>query len=102
MWFKHMQPDGPDHVRNVAAFCFPQSALDRPDFDEIIVNYHKRFDLVMDEDNSISEVQLRGMKNPLGVIGRFSPFEKGVHHFDNWVIDQVVGPDSVRHREAAE
>ncbi len=102
MWFKHMQPDGHDMVRNVAAFCFPKSALERPDYEEIIVNYHKRFDLVMDEDSAIAETQFLGMKNPLGVVGRFSPFEKGVHHFDNWVIDQVVGREPVEQQVAAE
>jgi len=96
MWFKHMVPEGPHQVRNIAAFCFPKSALARPDFDRIIQNYYRRFDLVIDEDNAIAEQQFDGINNPMVKVGRFSHFEENVHWFDNWVIDHVVGPEAKR------
>jgi phenylpropionate dioxygenase-like ring-hydroxylating dioxygenase large terminal subunit len=101
MWFKNMQPDGPHRVRNIAAFCFPKSALERPDFDRIIQNYYRRFDLVIDEDNAIAETQFHGLTNPLTRPGRYSHYEQNVHWFNNWVIDRVVGPGPKRLSAAA-
>lgn len=96
MWFKNMVPEGPHMVRNIAAFCFPKSALERPDFNRILPNYMKRFYLVIDEDNSIAETQFAGITNPLTRKGRFSHYEENVHWFQNWVLDRVVGPESQR------
>ena len=102
MWFKNMVPVGPHQVRNIAAFCFPKSALERPDYERILANYMKRFYMVIDEDNDIAEVQFTGLKNPLTPTGRFSHFEDNVHWFDNWVIDRVIGPAASEARIAAE
>ena len=96
MWFKHMVPEGPHTVRNIAAFCFPKSALERPDFDRLIQNYYRRFDLVIDEDNAVAEAQFEGINNPMVRVGRFSHWEENVHWFDNWVLDRVFGPESQR------
>lgn len=96
MWFKHMVPEGPHQVRNIAAFCFPKSALARPDFDRLIQNYYKRFDLVIDEDNWVAEQQFEGIQNPMVPVGRFSHWEENVHWFDNWVIDRVLGVEAKR------
>lgn len=92
MWFKQMVPEGPDRVRNIAAFCFPRSALERPDYEEILPNYLKRFALVIGEDNEIAEKQFSGLDQPFAVPGRFSANEPLVHLIDNWIIDRVVGP----------
>jgi choline monooxygenase len=92
MWFKNMVPEGPHSVRNIAAFCFPKSALERPDYDRIIQNYMKRFYQVIDEDNDIAERQFIGITNPMTRTGRFSKYEQSVYWFDNWVVDSVVGP----------
>jgi phenylpropionate dioxygenase-like ring-hydroxylating dioxygenase large terminal subunit len=102
VWFKQMAPDGPSMVRYSAGFCFPKAALQRPDFDQIVPNYHKRFDLVIAEDNDISEVQLSGLSNPFSRPGRFSIAESMVHTIDNWILDRVVGPSPRRHQMAAE
>ena len=102
MWFKQMQPDGPHMVRNIAALCVPKSALEHPDYEEIIPNYLKRMDMVVNEDSAIAERQFEGMKNPLTRPGRYSSYEKLVHLFDNWVLDQVFGPEAVAARAAAE
>jgi choline monooxygenase len=102
MWFKQMAPDGPSTVRYSAGFCFPKATYERPDFEQIVPNYHKRFDLVISEDNEISERQLQGLSNPLTRPGRLSSREPLVHAIDNWVLDQVVGPSPMAHRTAAE
>ena len=96
MWFKTMVPEGPHMVRNIAAFCFPKSATERPDFNRILPNYMKRFYMVIDEDNSIAETQFIGLTNPLTRTGRFSHFEENVHWFQNWVLDRVFGPEAQR------
>lgn len=98
MWFKNMVPEGPHMVRNIAAFCFPKSALERPDFDRILPNYMRRFYLVIDEDNSIAETQFAGINNPFTRKGRFSHYEENVHWFDNWVLDRVVGREPLEQR----
>lgn len=90
MWFKQMIPDGPNRMRNVAAFCFPPSAVARPDFEEIVARYHKRFDLVMAEDNFISVRQMEGLGHPLARPGRLTGREPLVHVIDNWVLDRVL------------
>src|SRR5713101_379343 len=92
MWFKQMAPDGPDVVRYSAGFCFPKATVERPDFEQVVPNYHKRFDLVISEDNGISEVQLQGLSNPFSRPGRFSSMEPLVHTIDNWILDRTVGP----------
>lgn len=91
MWFKQMVPDGPDTMRNIAAFCFTKAAVESPDFAEIVQNYLKRFDLVIGEDNFISEQQYKGLNQPFARAGRFSKLEPLVHTIDNWIIDRVVG-----------
>ncbi len=101
MWFKNMVPEGPHSVRNIAAFCFPKSALERPDFKRLLPNYMKRFYMVIDEDNSIAETQFIGITNPLTRKGRFSHFEENVHWFQNRVLDLVIGPAEVEKRSAA-
>ena len=55
-------------------------------------NYHRRFDIVISEDNGISEKQLEGLSNPLSRPGRFSGLEPLVHAIDNWILNRVVGP----------
>jgi phenylpropionate dioxygenase-like ring-hydroxylating dioxygenase large terminal subunit len=102
MWFKQMAPDGPHAVQYSAGFCFPKASVERADFEQIVPNYHKRFDLVISEDNGISELQLQGLLNPFSRPGRFSSMEPLVHTIDNWVLDRVLEPQSIRQRTAAE
>src|SRR5688572_30338693 len=91
MWFKQMLPDGPDSMRLLACFCFTRACVERPDFDEVVQNYHRRFDLVMGEDNDIAQKHLRGVLNPMARAGRFASVEPLVHVIDNWILDRVVG-----------
>lgn len=92
MWFKQMVPDGPDSVRNIAAFCFTPEAVSRPDFEQLVQNYYRRYESVIGEDNAATELHFAGLQNPLGHPGRYSTREPLVHRIDNWIIDRVVGP----------
>jgi phenylpropionate dioxygenase-like ring-hydroxylating dioxygenase large terminal subunit len=94
MWFKQMLPDGPDKVRLLASFCFTRQSVERHDFEEVVENYHRRFGLVMGEDNDIAETHYRGISNPFARAGRFSSIEPLVHTIDNWILDRVIGKDS--------
>jgi choline monooxygenase len=96
MWFKQMIPDGPGTMRNIAAFCFPQSAVARPDFDDVARAYYRRYDMVIDEDNAIAERQFTGLDQPFARPGRLSSSESLVHAFDNWILDHVLGDDRAR------
>ena len=91
MWFKQMVPDGPDSVRNIAAFCFTREAIARPDFDQIVQNYYRRYETVISEDNKATELHFAGLQNPLGRPGRYSTREPLVHTINNWIINRVVG-----------
>lgn len=101
MWFKQILPEGPDTVRLVASFCFTKAAVERPDFEQVVQNYYKRFDLVIGEDNGIAETHLAGMANPLTRPGRMSSLEPLVHRIDNWILDRVVGKEAQNQVSAA-
>lgn len=95
MWFKQMIPDGPGMMRNIAAFCFPRSAVERPDFEAVASAYYRRYDMVIGEDNAISERQFAGLDQPFAKPGRLSTSEALVHAFDNWILDRVLdGPET--------
>jgi choline monooxygenase len=102
MWYRHMEPDGPDSVHYKAAFCFPKEAAARPDFAEIAENYYSRAKLVMTEDNSAAEMQFAGMNQPFARPSRFSHREPLVHAIDNWILDRMFGAQPVRQAAAAE
>jgi len=95
MWSFECHPLGPDSTKVVLTSCFPKSHTGRRDFAELAQNYYKRQDIVVGEDNDISEVQQRGLANLLATAGRFSFKEKIVHSLDNWVLDQVLDPAPV-------
>jgi choline monooxygenase len=96
MWFKQMIPDSAGVMRNIAAFCFPQSAVDRPDFDDVAKAYFRRYDMVIGEDNAISERQYEGLDQPFAKPGRLSSSEALVHAFDNWILDRVIDDHGAR------
>lgn len=93
MWFKQMIPDGPDRMRNETAFCFPRAVVERPDFEQIVERYHRRFEMVIAEDNAIAERQYAGLGHRLARAGRLSRFEPLVHVIDNWILDRVLDPE---------
>lgn len=91
MWCFEAHPGGPERTQLVLTSCFPEQRFDRPDFQALAANYFKRQDIVVREDNDISELQQRGLQSWHATPGRFCIKEKIVHALDNWVLDRVLG-----------
>ena len=88
--------------------CFPASTVARPDFDEHVGKYYKRWDKSIPEDNAISErgpaarwrprwrarcrglTQQAGLESAAAAPGRLSVHEPVVHSFANWVLDRTI------------
>jgi phenylpropionate dioxygenase-like ring-hydroxylating dioxygenase large terminal subunit len=81
---------GPTRTKIVLTSCFPAQRFERADFAEVAARYYRRQDIVVREDNDISELQQRGLQGLHASPGRFSVKEKIVHALDNWVLDQVL------------
>jgi phenylpropionate dioxygenase-like ring-hydroxylating dioxygenase large terminal subunit len=92
MWYLELHPRGPGRTELIVGSCFPKKTVARPDFEEMITRYYKRWDISIPEDNAISEWQQRGLESPLCAPGRFSHLEPLVHAIDNWVLDRAIGP----------
>jgi choline monooxygenase len=78
-------------MKLVVGSCFPKKTAERPDFERIVQNYYKRWDMTTQEDLDISVVQQEGVSTPFSVPGRLSEHEPLVHAIDNWVLDHVLG-----------
>lgn len=95
MWSFEAHPLSPVRTRIVLTSCFPAQRFERTDYAELAANYFKRQDIVVREDNDISELQQRGLQSFHARPGRFSVKEKIVHALDNWVLDRVLGLPSM-------
>jgi choline monooxygenase len=91
MWWLELHPMGPDRTKLIVGSSFPRSVAERPDFEEVVQRYYKRWDISIPEDNDISELQQRGLASPFAKSGRLSHPEPLVHTFGNWVLDRVLG-----------
>lgn len=90
MWWLSAVPVAADRCRVIHGACFPRSTTERPDFEEVVPRYFKRWTKSLKEDNDISEVQQIGLNSRLGLPGRFSLKEPIVHALDNWVISRIL------------
>lgn len=88
-------------TKAVLGGCFPTETVARPDFEEKLHYYHKRWRKSTQEDIDISEVQQRGLSSPLARPGRYSHLEPFVHLFANWVLDGVLDVAKRRRATAA-
>ncbi len=91
MWWLELQPLSASRTTLVVGSCFPKNVTERPDFEEVVQRYYKRWDLSIPEDNEISALQQIGLASPLSRPGRLSHAEPLVHVFNNWVLDHVLG-----------
>src|SRR5205814_1541826 len=87
LWYLELHPHGPDRTTLVHGACFPRAVVERPDFDEVVKNYYRRWDITIEEDNAICELQQRGLASRINGRGRFCHRERAVHEIDNWVLD---------------
>jgi phenylpropionate dioxygenase-like ring-hydroxylating dioxygenase large terminal subunit len=90
LWYLELHPHGPDRTTLIHGACFPRTVAERPDFEETAKNYYRRWDITIEEDNAICELQQRGLASPIGIRGRFCHRERVVHQIDNWVLDRVL------------
>jgi choline monooxygenase len=91
MWWLELQPLSAAKTRLIVGSCFPKEVTERPDFDEVVERYYKRWDISIPEDNEISALQQIGLASPFSRPGRLSHAEPLVHVFNNWVLDRVLG-----------
>jgi len=88
MWWLGFKPLAVDRTDLTLGACFPESTMARPDFENKLVDYVKRWQQATVEDNTICEFQQQGkIFNQPG--GRFAPDEFAVHAFSNWVVNQL-------------
>ncbi|MSP83989.1 MAG: aromatic ring-hydroxylating dioxygenase subunit alpha [Alphaproteobacteria bacterium] len=90
VWWLELHPMGPARTKLIVGSCFPRATVARPDFDDVVARYYRRWDLSIPEDNVISERQQEGLASPFSPHGRFSYMEPLVHTIDNWVLDRVL------------
>ena len=94
LWYLELHPHGPDRTTLVHGGCFPRAVAERPDFHEMVKPYYRRWDITIEEDNAICEMQQRGLSSRINGRGRFCHRERVVHQIDNWVLDRVLPPAS--------
>ena len=58
----------------------------------VFTPYYRRWDITIEEDNAICEMQQRGLASRINGRGRFCHRERVVHQIDNWVLDRVLAP----------
>lgn len=90
MWWLEQRPTAPDRTKIVIGSCFPRSTVARPDFEQKVMKYYRRWDKALPEDNYISERQQLGISSSFSRPGRFSFQEPAVHDIANWVLDRVL------------
>ena len=90
-WWLTMFPEGPSRTRITVNSCFHRDLVARSDFDEVAAKYYKRLDVTNVEDNDVVESQQKGAMLRHYIPGRFSPWERNVHLFANYVLDRVAG-----------
>jgi phenylpropionate dioxygenase-like ring-hydroxylating dioxygenase large terminal subunit len=96
VWYLDVRSLGPGRITMIHGACFPKRVVTRPDFEEIVKNYYRRWDITSDEDIQTCEWQQKGVESPFCRPGRFSYREPLVHEIDNWVLDRVIGPRPAR------
>ena len=91
--FHQYFPEGTEWTRIVTWCCFPQSTIDRDDFEkEAEDKYYPPMELFIEEDKNACELVHRGIVGRLANPSRYSPEEeKTVHEFSNYVLDHVLG-----------
>jgi phenylpropionate dioxygenase-like ring-hydroxylating dioxygenase large terminal subunit len=89
-WWLELQPGGPAATKVVVGSMFPKATVARPDFEEVVQRYYKRWDKSLPEDNWISELQHLGLSPYFKTSARLSTYEPIVHTFAQWVLDRVV------------
>lgn len=102
VWYIELQPQGPHKTRVQVGSCFPKETIERPDFQDKVKYYYKRWDKSIGEDNIIAEVQHRGLLSPFAQPGRMSHLEPLIPQLGAWWVDHVMrGVTADKRKKAA-
>jgi phenylpropionate dioxygenase-like ring-hydroxylating dioxygenase large terminal subunit len=88
------EPISAKKSRLTVSSLFPRSYLAREDFERLAANYYRRNEIVVVEDKNIALRQFAGIQSPYARIARLCGQELNLSLFANWIVDQVVAPDS--------
>lgn len=88
------EPISAKKSRLTVSSLFPRSYLEREDFERLSQNYYRRNEIVVVEDKNIALRQFAGIQSPYARIARLCGQELNLSLFANWIVDQVVAPDS--------
>ena len=91
MWFLEIYPISYNRTKVVQVGCFPESSVNRPDFEEVSQRYFKRWDMVMGEDAEMLPKQQKGAENSLAVAGPVCHVEDKIHTIRQRWLDQILG-----------
>lgn len=69
---------------------FPSEVVDRPDFEERVEPYFRRWDTTAREDNEVCERQQSGLSSPFCIPGRYSHREDNLHRITNWITEKIL------------
>jgi choline monooxygenase len=88
--FMTVYPETLTRTRITMIWCFPQSTMVLPGFEEIAAaQYYPTTEEVMGEDNQITLDVQQGLASRFRDVGRFSRREACIHSFENYVLDKV-------------
>ena len=91
MWFLEIYPIAYNRTKVVQVGCFPESSVNRPDFEEVSQRYFKRWNTVMGEDAEMLPKQQKGAENSLAVAGPVCHVEDKIHAIRQHWLNQVIG-----------
>ena len=89
--YRQMFPEGPHNTKLVTTWCYPQSTIERKDFEELTSPLYPPADEWDLEDIWVSELAQQGYRSRFCKQGRYSPREELAHRIALYVIDRVVG-----------
>jgi choline monooxygenase len=92
MKYRLYLPKGPEQLRLVENWTFPQSTVERADFSSVVgPAYYAKYEEIIHEDMVISPIVQKGLRSQYARPGRYSPQEHIVHRIANYIVDRVVG-----------
>jgi choline monooxygenase len=84
-------PEGATRSRLGVSVMMPKTNLESPNYERIAPNYWASIDVVVPEDIRAAELQQAGLKSSFTRRGRFTPQDRLVHDYQNWILDRVLG-----------
>ena len=95
MVFRHFLPLGPERVRVVHNWCFPEATVNLPNFSERVEReYYDRYKPVIQEDVEMTPLVQLGHRSRFAKPGRFAKEEVLLHHIGNYIMSRVCGESS--------